>query len=110
SQDPRRMDRAELGSGHQAFGKGVANAATQRVDEVFLGMVVGREVDPPAAAALAAVALESDLQPQAPRVNQEVAGFQQYFERLEPVEDHVLRPASEEARAEHPLHGSPYQS
>jgi hypothetical protein len=49
------MDTAEVGFGHQAFGKGIANAAAERVDQVFFGMAVGREVDPLAAAALPAV-------------------------------------------------------
>jgi hypothetical protein len=64
------MDRAEIGFGHQAFGKGVANAAAERVDQVFFGMGVSREVDLLAAAALPAVSLESGFQPHAPRVDQ----------------------------------------
>ncbi len=79
------MDRAKLGFGHQAFGKGVANAAAECVDQVFFGMGVGRVIDPLAAAALPGVGLESSFQPHAPRVNQKVTRFEQQVERLEPV-------------------------
>ena len=48
------MDGAEVGRWHQALGKGVADAAAERVDHVFFRMAVGRVVDPLAAAALAA--------------------------------------------------------
>ena len=67
------MDRLEVGPWHQALGEGVADAAAERVDQVFFGMAVGRVVDPLAAAALAAVRTEGVLQPRAPRVDQEVA-------------------------------------
>jgi hypothetical protein len=39
------------------LGKCVANASAQSVDQVFFGMAIGWEVDPLAAAALAAVRL-----------------------------------------------------
>jgi hypothetical protein len=51
------VDGAEVGRWHQALGKGVADAAAERVDHVFFGMAVGRVVDPLAAAALASVGL-----------------------------------------------------
>ncbi len=52
------MDRLEVGPWHQAVGEGVADAAAERVDQVFFGMAVRRAVDPLAAAAPAAVRLE----------------------------------------------------
>ena len=52
------MDRLEVRPWHQALGEGVADAAAERVDQVFFGMAVRRAVDPLAAAALAAVRLE----------------------------------------------------
>src|SRR5271166_1357951 len=79
------MDRLEVWAWHQALGEGVADTAAERVDQVFFGMAVGRVVDPLAAAALATVGLEGVLQPRAPRVDQEVAAFQQQVEGLEPA-------------------------
>ncbi len=90
------MDRLEVGPWHQAVGEGVADAAAERVDQVFFGMAVRRLVDPLAAAAPAAVRLEGLLQPRAPRVDQEVAAFQQQVEGLEPVQNQVVRPPGNE--------------
>ena len=95
------MDRVEVGARKQALGEGVADAATERVDPVFFRMAVGRVVDPLAAAALAAVRTEGVLEPRAPRVDQEVAAFQQQVEGLKPVQNQVARPPGDEPRAEH---------
>jgi hypothetical protein len=97
------MDRAEVGIGHKAFRKGIANAVAERVDQVFLGMAIGREVDPLAAAPLPAVRLESGFQPHASGVDQEVAGLKEEVEGLQAVQNHVVRPAGEDPRAEHLL-------
>ena len=59
SEGPSSVDRPEVGWCHQAFGKGVADAAAERVDHVFFGMAVGRVVDPRAASAMASVGLQS---------------------------------------------------
>ena len=60
SHDPPSVDGAEVGWWHQALGKGVADAAAERVDHVFFGMAVGRVVDPLAASALASVVLKGE--------------------------------------------------
>ncbi len=56
-----------------------------------------------AAAALPAIVSERVLQPRAPRVDRQVAGFQEQLDGVEPVQDQVLRPPGEDSRAEHPL-------
>ena len=70
------MDLVEVKRGRDALGHGIANAAAERVHHVFFRMAIGREIDPLAAAALAAVVSERVLQPRAPRVDRQVAGFQ----------------------------------
>jgi len=40
------MDAGEAERGRTAGGQGVANAAAERVDQVFFGMAIGRLVDP----------------------------------------------------------------
>jgi hypothetical protein len=59
------MDPVKAGTWRQALGEGIADAAAERVDQVFFGMAVGRVVDPLAATALAAVRLEGVLEPRA---------------------------------------------
>ena len=56
------MDSRHAGRERIAVGHGVANAAAERVHHVFFRMAIGREVDPLAAAALAAVVSERVLQ------------------------------------------------
>ena len=97
------MDRLQLGPRHQARGERVANAAAERVDQVFFRVAVGRVVDPLAASALTAVCLEGVLQSRAPRVDQEVAAFQEQIQGLEPVQNQVARPAGDQPRAKHLL-------
>jgi hypothetical protein len=97
------MDSAEVGWWRQALGKGVADAAAERVDNVFFGMAIGRIVDPLAAAALASVGLKGVPQPRAPWVDQQVAAFQQQVKHLEPVQNQLARPQRDKARAEHLL-------
>ena len=103
SQNPRSADLMDLGARCQAPRHGIANAAAERVHQVFFRMAIGREVDPLAAPALAAIVSERVLQPHAPRVDHQVAGFQKVLEDVEPVQDQVLRPPGDDARAEHPL-------
>jgi len=93
--EPRSIDAGEVERGRGDFGQGVANAAAERVDQVFFGMAIGRLVDPLAAAALPAVVSERVLEARAPRVDQEVAGVQEQLDGVEPVQDQVKRPASE---------------
>ena len=83
------MDLLEPGHDHGAFGQGVADSAAERVHEVFLGMAVGREVEPFAAAALLAIVAKRVLQPDAPRVKDQVVVLQQQLDRVEPVQDYV---------------------
>ncbi len=75
--------------GRQAVGHRVANAAAKGVHHVFFRMTVGREVDPLATPALAAVVAKRVLQLQAPRVDLQVAGFQQVFDGVEPIQNQV---------------------
>ena len=86
SQDTRSIDRLQLGPRHQARGERVANATAERVDQVFFRVAVGRVVDPLATSALTAVCLEGVLQSRAPRVDQEVAAFQEQIQGLEPIQ------------------------
>ena len=86
SQDTRSIDGLQRGTRHQVRGERVANATAERVDHVFFRKAVGRVVDPLATSALTAVCLEGVLQSRAPRVDQEVAAFQEQIEGLEPIQ------------------------
>ena len=94
------MDLVKVGRGRTALGQGIANAAAERVDQVFFRMAIGREVDPLAAAALPAVVSKRVPQPRAPRVDRQVAGVEEQLEGVEPVQDQVPRPPGEDSRAE----------
>jgi hypothetical protein len=86
--------------GDQAVGHRVANAAAEGVHHVFFRMAVGWEIDPLATAALAGVVSKCVLQLRAARMDLQVAGFEQVFDRVEPVQNQVLRPTGDDSRAE----------
>ena len=96
--NPRQAGRERI-----ALGKCIANAAAERVHQVFFRMPIGREVDPLAAAALAAVVSKSVPQMSAARMDHQVPGVQQALDGVEPVQHQVLRPPGEDSRAKHPL-------
>jgi hypothetical protein len=68
------VDLVDPGPGREARGHCIANAAAERVHQVFFRMAVGREVDPLTTPALAAVISKRVLQAQAPRVDDQVTG------------------------------------
>jgi len=79
------MDSSEVERGRAAIRQSVANAAAERVDQVFFRMAVGGLVQPLTAATLAAVISERVLQVRAPRVDDQVAGVQEQLDGVEPV-------------------------
>ena len=96
--DPRQAGRDRI-VGRQY----VADAAAERIHQVFFRMAIGREIDPLAPAALAAVVLKRLLQMSAARMDEQVAGVQKALDGVEPVQHQVHRPPGEDSRAKHPL-------
>jgi hypothetical protein len=95
SEKPRRRDAAQAWRRGTAFGHGVADSAAKRVEQVFLGMTVGRKVDPLAAAAPPAVVPERISQARTSRMDREAVRLQEQLDCVETVQDQMLRPASD---------------
>jgi hypothetical protein len=77
---PRQVQREPV-----ALGQRVAHAAAEHIDQNLFRVAIGRKVDPLDAPALPAVILEGGSQRFAPRVDDQIAGFQEQLERVEPI-------------------------
>jgi hypothetical protein len=97
------MDPREAGRERIAVGQCIANAAAERVHQVFFRMAIGREIDPLAAAALAAVVSKRLFQMSAARMDHQIASVQEALDGVEPVQHQVLRPPGDDSRAKHAL-------